>query len=233
MKQYSLYIFLLLITISHAQDINQFDAEGKRHGIWKKNFDGTEKVRYEGTFEHGKEIGLFKFYKLLKKRSILTATKQFNANDNSAEVKFLSSRGKVISEGKMVGKIYVGDWKYYHNNSAKVMSTERYTDEGKLTGKRLVYYKNEQLAEEANYVNGKLEGISKWYSVNNTVLKEFIYVNNELHGIAKFFNGKGELITEGRYKNGKKVGIWKYYENGTLKEEKSFDYKRKKIKIKQ
>ena len=187
-------------------------------------------MRYEGAFEHGKEVGLFKFYKLFKKKSLLSATKQFNLDDNSAYVQFLSSRGKIISEGKMVGKTYVGEWKYYHKNSTKVMTTEAYTTEGQLTGKRLVYYNNDQLAEEANYVNGVLEGISKWYSLKGVVLKEFIYKQGELDGISKVNNGKGELLVEGYYKSGKKVGIWKYYENGQLKEEKDFDYKRKKIK---
>jgi len=232
MKHYIVYALLLLINLSYAQEVNQFDANGKRHGVWKKNFQDTDQVRYEGTFEHGKEVGLFNFYKLIKKKSVLTATKVFNVNDGSAEVKFLSSRGKIISEGKMIGKTYVGKWMYYHNNSTKLMTSEEYTQEGLLTGKRLVYYKTGVLAEEANYVNGQLQGVSKWYSLNKIVLKEFVYENSELHGSSKYFNGKGELLIEGNYKKGKKSGIWKYYENGKLKEEKDLDYKRKK-KVKQ
>ncbi|AXT19494.1 toxin-antitoxin system YwqK family antitoxin [Flavobacteriaceae bacterium AU392] len=223
MKNFILYITLLFVGIGNSQEINQFDANGNRHGVWKKKFDDTEQIRYEGEFNHGREIGLFKFYKLIKKKSVLTATKEFNDSNLSAKVKFLSSKGKVISEGKMIGKTYVGDWIYYHNNSTKVMTSETYTNEGLLTGKRLVYYKTGQLAEEANYVNGKLEGVSKWISLKNVVLKEFIYENNELHGIAKYHNPKGELLAEGNYKRGKKVGIWKYYENGKLIEEKDFN----------
>ena len=58
-------IILLLFFISGSvlgQEINQFDAQGKRHGKWKKFFKGTKKVRYSGQFEHGKEVGVFKFY---------------------------------------------------------------------------------------------------------------------------------------------------------------------------
>ena len=61
---------------------------GERHGVWKKNFDNTDQPRYEGEFKHGKEIGRFKFYKLIDNKSVLSATKEFNANDDMANVKF-------------------------------------------------------------------------------------------------------------------------------------------------
>jgi len=224
MKHFTLIILFFISTLISGQSINQFDANGKRHGIWKKNFEDTNQVRYEGEFSHGKEIGLFKFYKYLKKKSVLTATKQFNENDNTADVKFLSSRGKMISEGKMNGKLHVGEWMYYHNNSNKIMTRETYDNEGKLQGKRIVYYENGQLAEEVNYEEGSIEGVSKWYSLKGVVLKEFVYKNNELHGIAKNYNGKGEILTEGSYKRGKKTGIWKYYEEGKLVKQKDFTY---------
>ena len=53
MKQTLLVLALLVGFSSFAQTLNQFDADGKRHGKWKKNFDGTDVIRYEGTFEHG------------------------------------------------------------------------------------------------------------------------------------------------------------------------------------
>jgi len=217
-----LIITLLLVGNLSAQDINQFDANDKRHGIWKKNFEGTTQPRYEGEFNHGKEVGLFKFYKFIKKKSVLTATKQFNDKDTSAYVKFLSSRGKVISEGKMEVKKYVGTWTYYHKNNNTVMSTETYDSNGLLQGEKLVFYKDGEVAESANYVDGKLQGESNWYSTKGVVLKAFLYDNNELHGVAKYYNGKAELLAEGRYKRGKKVGVWKYYENGELTREKDF-----------
>lgn len=221
-------LLLFLTAFSYAQEINQFDADGKRHGVWKKNFEGTKQLRYEGTFDHGKEVGEFKFYKLIKRKSVLTATKLFNANDASAEVKFFASTGKVISEGKMMGKKYIGEWKYYHNRSSQVMTQENYNDKGELEGEKLVYYKDGVVAERANYIAGKLEGKSYWYSVKGVVLKEFLYENDELHGIAKYFNGKGELLAEGNYKNGKKDGIWKYYDNGKLTKETDVNKPKKK-----
>ncbi len=233
MKHIFIFLLSLLTSLTFAQNINQFDANGKRHGIWKKTFDDTKVLRYEGEFLHGKEIGLFKFYKNIKKKAVLTATKQFNKTDNIAYVTFLSSRGKLISEGKMDKKKYIGEWKYYQKRNDNLLTLENYNAKGILEGERFVYYENGQIAEKQFYKNGKLEGKSIWYSEKNIVLKEFIYLNGELHGASKYYNPKGELITEGQYKKGKKHGIWKYYENGKLIKEKDFTYKPKYIKNKQ
>jgi antitoxin component YwqK of YwqJK toxin-antitoxin module len=224
MKHLIVVILFFISTLSFAQDINRLDVDGARHGIWKKYFDDTKQLRYEGEFNHGKEIGLFKFYMLIRKKSILTATKQYNNEDNTADVTFFSSRGKVISEGKMNGKLYIGEWTYYHNNSTKIMTLETYTNEGKLQGKRFVYYENGKIAEEANYINGSLEGISTWYSKKGVVLKTFIYKNNELHGMSKYYDEEGVLLIEGAYKRGKKTGVWRYFEEGKLVKEKDFTY---------
>ncbi len=224
MKLLKISLILLLFTrlsIS-AQSINQFDADGKRHGIWRKTFDDTTIIRYQGEFFHGKEIGLFKFYKNIKKKAVLTATKQFNKNDNSAYVVFYTSKRKVVSEGEMNGKIHIGVWKYYQKTSHDLLALEHYNDNGTLEGERFVYYPNGQIAESQFYKNGKLEGTSNRYSENNVVLKAFNYVNGKLHGLSKIYTPKGELITEGYYKKGKKDGVWKYYEKGELVREKDF-----------
>ena len=217
----SLSILLFIGSNLFAQ-VNQFDDNGKRHGTWKKNFEDTKQVRYEGQFEHGKEIGLFKFYKLVKKKSILTATKLFNPDNNIAEVAFLASTGKVMSKGEMKGKAYIGEWFYFHNGSDKVMTKETYNNEGLLAGKKQVYFKNGQLAEELFYENGKKQGNVKNYSEKGIVLKDFNYNGGELHGSYKDYTPKSELIVEGQFKNGKKHGVWKYYENGELTKEKNF-----------
>ncbi|WP_445956851.1 toxin-antitoxin system YwqK family antitoxin [Yeosuana sp.] len=220
----SVLLILFFGTLVSAQTINQLDAQGKRHGIWKKNFDDTTILRYEGEFSHGKEIGLFKFYKNIDKKASLTATKQFNDHDAKAYAIFYTSKGKIISEGEMDGKNYIGEWKYYQKNSNKLLTLEHYDDEGNLDGDRFVYYENGEIAEKQHYVHGQLDGNSFWFTDKNAVLKEFNYTNGELNGPSKYYNPKGELIIEGSYKNGKKDGVWKYYENNKLIEEKDFTY---------
>ena len=224
MKNIALIIFVFLAGLVSAQTVNQIDADGKRHGIWKKYFDDTTVLRYEGEFNHGKEIGLFKYYKNIEKKASLTATKQFNDTDNKSYATFFTSTGKVVSEGQMDGKIYIGVWKYYQKNSNKLLTLENYDLDGELDGDRFVYYENGQIAKKQFYSHGKLEGPSFWYTDKNVVLKEFHYVNGELHGLAKSYDPKGQLILEGQYKKGKKDGIWKTYQNDTLTEEKDYKY---------
>jgi antitoxin component YwqK of YwqJK toxin-antitoxin module len=215
------YFFIFILTIASLNTfsqnaVNQFDDNGKRHGIWRKNFDKTKQLRYEGQFDHGKEIGLFKFYTLSKGKSVLSATKEFNDSNNKAVVKFLSSKGKLISEGQMDGKLYIGKWIYYHNKNDAVMSTEYYNDNGELNGEKLVFYPNGKTAEQSNYTNGKLNGTSTWYAENGNVLKEFQYKNDELNGISKYYDADGNLKAEGAYRDDLKHGIWNYYDGGKL-----------------
>ncbi|MFK7782370.1 toxin-antitoxin system YwqK family antitoxin [Psychroserpens sp.] len=219
-----LFFMLILTLVSFSAvsqgAINQFDASGKRHGIWKKYFDKTKQLRYVGKFDHGKEVDTFNFYTLKNKKSVLSAVKVFNPNNDIALVKFLSSRGKLISEGAMKGKLYTGKWTYYHNKFDAVLSTETFNDQGNLHGEKIVYYPNGQIAEHSHYKDGKLEGDSKWYSERGILIKDFLYENDELHGNAKYYNSDGVILAEGEYQRGRKHKIWKYYEDGKLKETK-------------
>jgi antitoxin component YwqK of YwqJK toxin-antitoxin module len=137
-----------------------------------------------------------------------------------ASVKFLSSRGKLISEGTMNGRLYIGKWTYYHKMSNTIMSTEHFNDNGNLQGEKVIYYANGKVAERSYYKNGKLEGDSKWYSERGILLKDFLYNNDELHGKAKYYDADGVILAEGEYQRGRKHDIWKYYEDGKLKETK-------------
>lgn len=225
-----LYISLVSTFVFSQEALNQLDDKGLRHGFWKKNFDKTKQPRYEGTFEHGKEVGVFKFYTLDRHKSVLSATREFSKDHDTIKVKFFSSKGKVISEGQMIGKNFIGKWIYYHNKTNAIMTVENYNSQGLLQGEKLVYYETGKLAEESYYNNGKIDGISKWFSKEGVVLKEFTYKDDELHGVSKYYNGDGQLLAEGAYKNDQKHGIWKFYENGILKEEKDFTVRSKNPK---
>lgn len=222
MKHILIILVLMVPTYILAQNINQLDDNGKRHGVWKKNFDNTNILRYEGQFNHGKEIGLFKFYKNIKKEAVLTATKKFNENDNVAEVTFFASNGKVISTGMMNGKNYIGEWTYYHKDSKEVMTLEHYNNNGQLEGDSFIYYNSGQLAEKRSYKANKLQGKATWFDETGKKMKEYSYVNGQLHGKAIFYDTTETIEIEGQYKNDRKDGVWKYYENGEIKEEKDF-----------
>ena len=128
-------IFTIILTPALAQkSVNQFDKNAKRHGLWTKNYDKTDQKRYEGVFMHGKEIDSFKYYTLSEGKSVLSAVKVFNKKNSVADVIFFASNKKVISKGKMNGRIYIGQWIFYHNNSTAKMIKETYNKDGLLEG---------------------------------------------------------------------------------------------------
>jgi len=234
MKSIFIIVLSLFTSISISQEVNQLDANGERHGIWKKNFKDTKVIRYEGEFNHGKEVGTFKFYKNIADKPVLTATRTFNTNNDLADVKFYASTKKIISEGKMRGKTYIGKWVYYHNKSKQVMSEESYNNKGKLEGLKITYYLSGKVAEKANYKSGKLHGESRTFSEAEKLMSVFNYNEGELHGPAKVYDSKGSIRMEGVYQKDRRHGIWKFYKNGKLEKEKDFTrrsknpYKKKK-----
>ncbi|MCF6308085.1 MAG: hypothetical protein L3J09_09035 [Flavobacteriaceae bacterium] len=223
MKGYSLLIisiFFCFSTMISQNDINQFDSQGKRQGVWERKYEKSDQIRYSGQFNHGKEIGVFKYYckDCLSKPSVI---KTFNDQDNSAFVKYLTKKGKVISEGKMIGKNRIDEWIYYHKNSNVIMTKEYYKN-GKLDGQKITYYLTNKIAEEVIYENGIKQGKNNYYSPTGVLLKKLLYKNDELHGPVTYYDGSGNITLEGNYKEGKKHGIWKTYKNGKFIKEEVF-----------
>jgi antitoxin component YwqK of YwqJK toxin-antitoxin module len=213
-------VFLISFSVSAQDDINKMDAQGKRHGLWKKMYPGTKQLRYEGTFEHGKEVGTFKFYCEECKDKPM-AVKEFNANDDISYVKYYTIKGKLVSEGKMKDKDRIGEWIYYHEKSNEIMTKEQYVN-GKLDGIKTTYYPNGKITEEITYKNGVMEGENNYYSVDGKLLKKLNYKNEKLQGPATYYDANGNVTIEGFYKNDKKDGLWKYYKNGKVELEETY-----------
>jgi len=222
MKSISLLIFCLFSAFVSAQDYNQFDAQGERHGKWTKNYEGSKILRYEGEFNHGKELGTFKFYKNIDGKAVLTVTREFIPNSEDVNVTFYDANKNVVSKGVMRNKTLIGKWIYFHKNGGAVMMEEEYNDNGKLEGEKKTYYKSGGIAEKANFKNGVLEGESQWYSEKGVLIRLFNYKNGALEGPSKSYDSKGRVTMEGVYRNDLKHGIWKFYEEGKLTEEKDF-----------
>lgn len=211
-------LFFLNVLLLHAQtSFNKLDEKGKKHGLWKGLYEESKRPRYEGTFDHGKEIGIFNFYDDTKAQSII-ATREFNAKDNSAYTIFYDQSKNKVSEGKVVNKLFEGPWKYYHQASKTIMATENYRN-GKLEGLRSVFYPNGKIAEEINYKNGLKEGAYKKYTEKGIVLEESLFKNNEYNGMAVFKDSDGNVVSKGQFVNGKKSGIWQFLEKGKLVKE--------------
>ncbi|WP_310594888.1 hypothetical protein [Flavobacterium sp.] len=222
MRNILFFLFTMLFSVLHAQtETNKLDAKGLKHGVWKGLYEESKRPRYQGTFEHGKEIGLFQFFDDTQKGDVI-ATREFNPKDNSAYTIFYDQNKNKVSEGKVVNKVFEGLWKYYHYASPAVMTTENYKN-GKLEGLRTVYFPNGKIAEQINYVNNLKEGAYKKYTETGIVIEESFFKNNEYDGLAIFRNVNGNVVSKGLFAKGLKIGIWEVVENGKLVKKSSED----------
>ncbi|WP_035648850.1 toxin-antitoxin system YwqK family antitoxin [Flavobacterium sp. ASV13] len=211
------WILFLISSVAFSQDFNKVDSNGKKDGVWKGTYEISKRPRYEGTFDHGKETGIFKFFDDTKKGDVI-ATRDFTANDGSSYTIFFDQNKNKVSEGKEIGKSREGEWKYYHKASKVVMTLENYKN-GKLEGTRSVYYPDAKIAEEMTYKNGLKEGIYKKYGQNTILLEQSIFKDNLYNGDAIFYDSDGVMASKGKFLNGKKVGRWQFYLKGKLTKE--------------
>lgn len=224
------FLFLTMLNVHSQNAINNVDANGKKDGLWKGFYPESKRLRYEGTFSHGKEIGEFKFYDDTKAGTVI-ATRTFNPNDNVAYTIFYDQNKNKVSEGKVVNKLFEGEWKYYHQAATTVMTIENYKN-GKLEGLRSVYFPSGKIAEETYYKNNLKGGSSKKYSEKGIVLEEATFKNNQYDGEAIFRDVDNNIVSKGKFLNGKKVGIWQFFENGKLTKEENMSYPKTKNAVK-
>ena len=229
MKQFMLSVLVVLIAtpaMFSQEDINKIDADGKRDGVWKKFYPGTKQLRYEGQFDHGKEVGTFKFY-CQECGTTPSTIKEFKGDGKTAKVSYFTAKGKLVSEGMMKGRDRVGEWVYYHEKSKRTMSKETYVA-GKLDGLQITYYPDGKITEEITYANGVKQGENNYYSPESVLLKKLIYHNDKLHGPAEYYDANGNVTIKGYYKNGKKHGLWQYFKDGKVTLEETYPKPKKK-----
>ncbi|MDT0643540.1 aspartic peptidase [Zunongwangia sp. F363] len=221
--KYSVFIFLSVFILQKAfsqKAPNAYDNEGKRHGLWKVFFEGTNQPKFEGNFEHGQEVGKFSFYKKGFPEHP-SAVMNFEKDKDSIQVTYFTQKGEPISTGKMVDKKREGKWVYYHQSSLDTMMTEEYKHD-KLNGLQKTFFRNGQVTEETMYNNDLKDGKSFVYSEGGTLLQKLNFREGELQGPAEYYNAKGEKIIEGQYNKDRKTGTWYYFENGEVKKEKEY-----------
>jgi antitoxin component YwqK of YwqJK toxin-antitoxin module len=221
--KYTLILSLLLGVLAHSQEgSNGYDAQGKRHGIWEKRYPGTQQLRYKGAFEHGKEVGTFRFY--CETCVDQPSTVMEYQPDGSANVSYFTTEGHLVSTGSMRDKKRQGEWLYYHEGSNSIMMREHYEDDV-LHGIKETYYPSGQITETQYFQNGVANGENRYYSPVGILIKKLMYVDGKLHGSAEYYDASGTLSISGTYKNGQKHGLWKYFEEGVLSREETFPKK--------
>lgn len=217
-----LILFFQISALLAQVTTNQLDSEGKKNGLWRGYYEESKRLRYEGTFLHGKEVGVFKYFDDTKAADVI-ATREFNEKDNSAYTIFYNQNKFKVSEGKVVNKLFEGEWIYYHFNSKEIMTKEFY-DKGKLSGLRTVYFPDGKVAEETHYVDGLKHGSCKIYSDKGIVLEATVYQKGQYNGPAIFRDTNGFIASKGNFVLGKKEGVWEFYEKDKLVKKRNMSY---------
>lgn len=210
-KYVLLLFFCGILMLSAQEEVNQLNTDGERVGVWKK-FYQNGRIRYQGQFEAGKEVGVFKYYSMVSSDHPIVV-KTFSKDSDLAAVVFYTEKGLIESKGAMEGKNRVGKWLYYHKDGKTLLSEENY-ENGRLNGISKTYYKTGTPTEILQYKNGELHGNIKRFADNGILIDDVNYIDGKLNGIAKYYNLEGKLIYTGMYENDEKTGRWEFYDDG-------------------
>lgn len=207
MKVYVVFLVFLCFSFkNYSQQLNRVDAQGRKIGAWKKSYSSGS-VRFEGQFDKGKEVGVFKFYAETSTKPIIVKT--FDSISTKASVVYYQENGVLESKGEMEGTERIGKWIYFYPDGKTLMLEENY-EKGVLEGLFKSYFKNGKTSELLLYKNGKLHGNCKRFADNGVLIEDLNYTMGKLHGSASYFTINGKLAAKGKYENDIKVGDWQY-----------------------
>ena len=204
--------FIFLIFFSNSQ-VNQLDSLGRKHGIWTKNWKGSNQIQYEGEFVSGHPVGQFRYYYPSGEvRCIIE-----HVNPRAAYVTFYFKNREVMSEGFYKDKLRDSLWLNY-DREGLTLSAERFKN-GKLHGKRVVFYLRNQIERgelkilsETTYKDSLKEGPCRTFFSSKKLKEEGQYSMNLKEGVWKSFSTDGGLVSISRYKAGKLHGWVEFYD---------------------
>jgi len=207
MKHTLLFAFVILSLGALAQATNQTDAQGKKHGVWKKYFEDG-KLRYEGTFDHGKEVGEFIFY---FPSGDIKAINRFRGKTGVAYSYQFGGDSILAAEGKYINSQRDSIWTFY-NIEGDVISREAYKN-NERNGQSITYFTSGRKAEITTYVNGKKEGEWLQFYETGKPRAKGNYVNNMLQGEVFYYETTGRIRAKGKYVQGLMDGNWYFFDD--------------------
>lgn len=207
MKQSLLFAFVILSFGALAQATNQKDAQGKKHGVWKK-YHEDGKLRYEGTFDHGKEVGEFTFY---FPSGDIKAINRFRGKSGVAYSYQFGGDSILAAEGKYINSKRDSVWTFY-NIGGDVISREDYKN-NERHGKSITYFPSGRKAEITNYANGKKEGEWLQFYETGKPRAKGNYVDNKLEGEVFYYETTGRIRAKGKYVKGLMDGNWYFFDD--------------------
>lgn len=211
-KRFSIFISMIFIVFFgslNAQQTNITDVNGMKQGPWKKYYESTKSLFYEGQFKDDKPVGTFNhYYNSGKLRSVT----KYQGDIARAEV--FTQKGKLLAKGKFIDQKKDSIWVYYGDFG--MVSQKETFYKGNKTGLEETYYPNGQVASQIEYINDIENGNFVMYYSNGNIENEGEYLNGQYNGEYTYYYDNGKKMYEGVYEIGRKNKLWVYYHSDGL-----------------
>ncbi|MGB1646160.1 MAG: toxin-antitoxin system YwqK family antitoxin [Crocinitomicaceae bacterium] len=203
-----LIIALFILSCFPILGQNTTDKLGRKQGVWVKYWDKSETIpQYKGEFIDGTPVGQFwYYYPSGEVRAIIE-----HLNKSQSYVTYYFKNEEVMSEGMYLDKKRDSIWINY-NQSGHTVSMEKYK-EGKLNGKKLTFYLQNQIdrgeikvLSETYYLDSLKSGPHRELFSSGKVRLSGQYLKDLPHGLWRKFDAEGRCTQSFRFKNGLKHG---------------------------
>lgn len=210
-KVFGLIFFTFLFHQGVGQ-INQNDSEGKKHGLWEKQYENGE-IQYRGNFEHGIPVGTFRRY--YDDGSLQAVIDYRSPGENYATLYYPEIELK-MAEGKYIDQERDSIWTFYSEEGV-LTSKESYED-GDKEGMTEIYYSDGSISERMMFKNDLKNGLWEQYFNNgNPKLKAYVVDGVKYDGKYTTYYPDGIKLQEGQYVDGKKESSWYLFnEDGSV-----------------
>ena len=159
-KYITAVLSLLFIFHFYGQEVNKTDAKGRKQGPWQKTYPDSRAFEYKGQFKDDKPVGTFYyFYPSTKKKAIVV----HDELSGRSVAYMYHETGVDLAYGIYRNMKKDSVWTYY-GPSGKVSYKETFK-EGKLNGKKTVFYVSDDPADKSlrvamvqHYANDVLQG---------------------------------------------------------------------------
>ncbi len=200
-------VLLAMSSLAAQDDINKTDAQGRKHGIWKKHYPNGQ-LRYEGKFDHGTEVDTFKFY---FDSGELQAVNYFRGKNGVAYSWQYGGEDNLAAEGKYINTQRDSIWTFY-DFDGNVITRETYKD-GKREGPVITYFDSGKKAEIVNYINDQKVGEWLQFYESGKHKARGEYKNGSLQGEVIYYEPDGKISAKGSYLKGLMHGTWYYFDD--------------------
>lgn len=205
MKHFLLCTLVMIAFGASSQSVNQTDAQGKKHGVWKKNHDNG-KLRYQGQFDHGKEVGTFTFY---FPTGDIKAINKFRGKSGVAYSYQFGGDSILAAEGKYINSKRDSIWTFY-DIDGNLVAREAYKND-KKQGESITYFPSGRKAEVVIYKDGVKQGEWLQFYESGKPKTKGKYLNGKLDGEVLYYETTGRIRVKGQYVKGLMDGNWYFF----------------------